>query len=340
MDQQTVGDIYTAKMEQDIRSDFDISGLALFHQSTFNDFLVENLTLTAGIRLDLEKDKLDYSLAMSVNGGPWNTTVDESYEETFTQVLPKLALNYDFNNSLNTYATVSKGYKSGGFNTNSSIDISEFRSYDAENSWNYELGFKSSMLNNRLYFDAAVFYIDWKDQQIDVPVPTGRGNMKTNAGESVSKGVELFVKGRLAKHLEATFGYGYTHATFKDYVVSEELNYNDNTIPYVPKSTLNVGLNKIFIIQNSFLDKMVANVNYRGVGKHYWDLTNTAYQDYYGLFDAKLSFVSGMVQLDIWGKNIFDTSYNSYYFEIRQLGNSYVQSGRPATMGVNLKVTF
>ncbi len=340
MDQQTVGDIYTAKMKQDIRSDFDISGLALFHQSTLNDFLIKNLTLTAGIRLDLEKDKLDYSLAMAINGGPMNTTVEENYEETFSQILPKVALKYKFNKSLNSYVTVSKGYKSGGFNTNSSIDISDFRSYDQENSWNYELGFKSSMLNHRLYFDAAVFYIDWQDQQIDVPVPGGRGNMKVNAGESVSKGLELFVKARPFKNFETTFGYGYTHATFSDYVVSEELNYNDNAIPYVPRSTINVGANKIFVFENSFLDKMVANINYRGVGEHYWDLNNSVSQDYYGLLDAKLSFVTGRIQLDIWGKNIFDTSYNSYYFEIRQLKNSYVQSGRPATMGVNLKVSF
>lgn len=339
-DQQTTGDIFTANMKQDIRSDFDISGLALFHQSTFNNFLVENLTLTAGIRLDMEKDKLAYTSASAIGDAPMNTTTDEDYEETFTEILPKLSLNYKVNNSLNTYAAVSKGYKSGGFNTNSSIDISEFRSYDAENSWNYELGFKSSLANNRLYFDAALFYIDWQDQQIDVPVPTGRGNMKTNAGESVSKGIELFVKARPFTNFEATFGYGYTHATFSDYVVTDELNYNDNTIPYVPRSTINIGLNKTFEFQNSFLDKMVANLSYKGVGKHYWDLSNTEYQDSYGLTDAKLSFVTGKVQLDIWGKNIFDTSYNAYYFEISGLGNSYAQLGTPASMGVNLKVTF
>ncbi|WP_346859184.1 TonB-dependent receptor [uncultured Draconibacterium sp.] len=340
MDQQTTGDIYTAKMKQDIQSDFDISGLALFHQSTINDFIIENLTLTAGIRLDLEKDKLGYSLASAIGDAPLNTTVEEDYEENFTEILPKLALKYKFNNSLNTYATVSKGYKSGGFNTNSSIDISEYRSYDAEQSWNYELGFKSSMANNRLYFDAAVFYIDWKEQQIDVPVPGGRGNMKTNAGESVSKGFELFVKARPGKNWEATLGYGYTHATFIDHVVSEELNYNGNFIPYVPRSTVNVGVNKVVEFKNGFLDKMIANLSYRGVGKHYWNLDNSNYQDYYGLVDGKLSFVSGKVQLDIWGKNIFNNSYNSYYFEIAQLHKSYVQLGKPASLGVNLKVTF
>ncbi len=336
MDQRTTGDIFTANMNQDIQSKFDISGFALFHQSMFNDFLIENLSLTAGIRLDVEKNKLDYIFESTGARDVYRT---ENYEETFTQILPKLALKYSFSKSINTYATISKGYKSGGFNTNSSV-VLEDRAYDQENSWNYELGFKSSLVNNRLYFDAALFYIDWKDQQIDVPVPGGRGNMKTNAGESVSKGVELFVKAYPAKGWEATLGYGYTHATFKEYIVTDELNYNDNFIPYVPRSTVNAGVNKAFEIKGGFLDKIIAHINYKGVGKHFWNLDNSDFQDYYGLLDAKLSFVSGKVQLDVWGKNIFDTSYNSYYFVISSLGNSYVQLGRPAAMGVNLKVTF
>jgi outer membrane receptor protein involved in Fe transport len=269
-----------------------------------------------------------------------NTTTEEDYKETFTEILPKVALKYKINEQVNAYATFSKGYKSGGFNTNSSIDISEFRSYDSETSWNYELGFKSAFANKRLYLDGALFYIDWTDQQIDVPVPTGRGNMKTNAGQSTSKGVELFVKAILARNFEATLGYGYTEATFKDYVVTDELNYNGNYIPYVPRSTLHAGLNKIFNFETWLLDKLITSLNYKGVGKHYWNLTNSISQEYYGIMDAKISFISGKVQFDIWGKNIFGSSYNSYYFEISTIRNAYVQLGKPASLGVNLKVTF
>jgi len=84
----------------------------------------------------------------------------------------------------------------------------------------------------------------------------------------------------------------------------------------------------------------MANLSYKGVGKHYWSLNNLAYQNYYGLVDAKLSFISGIFQFDIWGKNILNSSYNTYYFEISSLHNSYVQIGKPATLGVNLKVNF
>jgi len=164
--------------------------------------------------------------------------------------------------------------------------------------------------------------------------------MKKNAGESVNKGIELFIKGLIAENLEATFGYGYTHAIFTDYVVSETLNYNDNFIPYVPQKTINASMNKTFVFNNGILDKLDAIISYTGVGKHYWTLDNLVYQDYYGLLDAKLSFISGKFQFDVWAKNILNTAYNSYYFEISALKNSYVQSGKPATFGVNLKIKF
>ncbi len=338
--QHTTGDIYSYKMKQDICSNFKTSGLAFFHQSTLSDIFTKGLTLTAGIRLDIEKDKLEYVLNQAIGNAQMSQNNPSNYEETFTQVMPKVAVKYKINQVLNTYATVSKGYKSGGFNTNSSIDLEENRSYDPENSWNYELGFKSSMLNNRLFIDAAVFYIDWNDQQIDVPVPTGRGNMKTNAGKSESKGFELFAKALPGKNWEATLSYGYTHATFTDYVVSDELNYNDNFVPYVPRSTVNAGLKKTITIKTGCLNKIIANLSYRGTGKHYWNLNNSISQDYYGLVDGKLSFVSGKFQLDIWGKNILDESYNSYYFIVSSTGDSFVQTGRPVTFGVNLKLNL
>lgn len=358
MDQLTTGVINSErngqaiKIDQEISSGFTISGLALFHQSTIDNFLVDNLSLTAGIRLDYEKDKLDYLFNRWMNGTQITNTV-EDYEETFVELLPKVALKYSFNKGVNTYATVSKGYKSGGFNTNSAV-ILENRSYDPEQSWNYELGMKSSFANNHLHIDAALFYIDWKDQQIDVPVPNGQGNMKINAGESVSKGFELFVRALPFKNFETTLSYGYSKANFTDYEVEKAVTdddgniidyitiaeYTDNYIPYVPRSTFNFGVNKTFEFKNSFLDKMVANATYRRVGKHFWNLDNSVFQDAYGIFDAKLSFKSGKVQFDIWGKNLFDTSYNSYYFVITSLPKSFVQLGKPASFGVNLKVTF
>ena len=63
-----------------------------------------------------------------------------------------------------TYAGVSRGYRSGGFNT-SFLDVSDL-AFDPEYSWNYEVGFKSSWFNNRVNFNTSLFYIDLSDQQV------------------------------------------------------------------------------------------------------------------------------------------------------------------------------
>ena len=91
-------------------------------------------------------------------------------------------------------------------------------------------------------------------------------------------------------------------------------------------------------VNTSWLDRIRFNLTYSGFGKHYWKETNDAYQDYYGLLNHRISFEKGNVTFAFWGKNILNADYNSFYFQA--LGNSYAQIGKPASIGVNLKVAF
>jgi len=78
-----------------------------------------------------------------------------------------------------TYAGFAKGYKSGGFN--STFERPEDISYDPEYSYNYEAGIKLSSRDNKLKVNANLFYIDWLNQQVYQPVPSGQGAMLKNA---------------------------------------------------------------------------------------------------------------------------------------------------------------
>ena len=112
---------------------------AIFHQSTFNDlFGIEGLSFTAGLRMDYENLKLDYNTganythtyALSGKLTPINKEIEMIRPTTFErdirykgdlnhdyiQLLPKFAIQYNFNAQNNVYATVSKGYRSGGYN--------------------------------------------------------------------------------------------------------------------------------------------------------------------------------------------------------------------------------
>ncbi len=308
------------------------SGIAFFHQSTLD---LGEFTLSAGIRADYEKASLDYTDDRFRNGNA--TRADEFVSDMdFFEILPKVAIKYSINEYLVPYATVAKGYNSGGFN--STFEREEDRSFDPEHSWNYEAGLKAKWLQQRIYANLAFFYIDWTNQQIYQTVPSGTGSMLTNAGKSESKGVELELKALPAQNLETWLTFGYNEARFVEYIKDENEDYSGNYLPYVPLYSFNVGGNYNIDVRTSWLDQIRINMSYNGFGKHYWHESNEAYQDFYGLLNQRISFEKNNITFSFWGKNILNTEYNSFYFQA--LGNSYAQIGKPATLGVNLKVVF
>ena len=117
--------------------------IALYHQSQFRDLLgKEGLSFTVGLRMEYEHMQMDYNSGTSldytvgINGQMTQMgqvirdiemmpatplTVKSRYtgelSKDYIQLLPKFALQYDFNdNKSNVYATISKGYRSGGYN--------------------------------------------------------------------------------------------------------------------------------------------------------------------------------------------------------------------------------
>jgi outer membrane receptor protein involved in Fe transport len=155
----------------------------------------------------------------------------------------------------------------------------------------------------------------------------------------VSKGIELSIQAAPVKGFDFSLAYGYTHATFISNVVSPTVNYNDNFLPYVPRHTAALQGGKTFTLRNSaILDDIRVSASYRGVGEIYWNENNVQKQPYYGLVDAKISFMRRSFQLDIWTKNFLNKIYSSFYFEA--LGNKYAQAGKPMQIGMNLSVKF
>ena len=335
-DNQVNVNTYKAKTETTKKYDHTIAGGALFHQSTLNDFPVRNMNITAGIRLDTETDQLGYQYDR-IRNGIFASLSDTTYTALNSiQILPKLAVNYKLNNT-NLYALISRGYKTGGFN--STFERPEDLTFDPEHSWDYEVGVKSSVLENRLFVEGSLFYIDWKNQQIYQATPSGTGSMLKNAGHSVSKGLELSLNTASIQGFELMASYGYTHATFISNVLSATADYSGNYIPYVPKNTVAAQLKKTVEINNSILlNRIVMSLLYKGTGSIYWDDKNSHSQDFYNLLDARISFVRKNVQFDFWGTNLTSAVYESFYFEA--LGKKYIQNGKPLQAGVKLSVKF
>lgn len=360
----------------------------IYHQSTINDIIFEGLSFTAGLRMEYERYWLDYNSNTNINfdfkiavmpmpfkGLNSSPKVNGNISHDYIQLLPKFALQYDFNKSNNIYASVSKGYRSGGYNIQMfseivqgemingmiavldekshgmvsqmggdkiphyEFNIQETTMYKPEYSWNYEIGSHMTMFDGRLQADVAAFYMDTHDQQISRFAASGLGRITVNAGKSRSIGGELALKAQITDAFSLNGNYGYTHATFTDYVVSDEVNYNGNYVPFVPQHTFNIGGQYIFRMKSgAWLDNIMLNANYKGAGRVYWTEQNNAYQNLYGTLNGRISLNKGNGQIGIWINNALNTKYQAFYFE--SMNRGFAQMGRPIQIGVDLRCRF
>ena len=384
---------------------------ALYHESTFNDLFTEGLSFTAGLRLDYEKISMKYnsvstpvdfdfdlSMAMgpaSLNLSDHNMKAPTSFvgklSTDYLQLLPKFAIQYEWNKRNNIYATVAKGYRSGGYNIQMFSDLSQTEmtrsmmnaimespnlgkhpqygaifeqmlssripnepdvkkstTYKPEYSWNYELGSHLTLWEGKLWADFAVFYMDTRDQQISQFAASGLGRITINAGKSRSYGAEASLRASVTNELSLNASYGYTYATFTDYIINEadkdgnltvKADYNGKYVPFVPKHTLNIGGEyAITCSSRSIFDRIVFQANYNAAGRIYWTEQNDVSQAFYGTLNWRANLEKGNAMISFWARNFLDKDYAAFYFETMNKG--FMQKGRPVQFGIDLRCRF
>lgn len=310
-------------------------GFALYHQSAFD--ITSKLTVEAGIRYDWEKISSDFDSFLNDK-----LLKELSQPLTFTNFTPKVSLQYNFNANNSLYASASKGYKAGGFNTSFDLDKVEQFNYGDERSWMYETGVKLATPSRNFAAEVALFYIDITNPQVKRNLAVG--NRIVNAGKSNSKGVEVTLTGKPSKNLSITAVYGYTDAKFTDYILQEktaqkeEINATGNYVPYVPRHTFSVSADYVVPVKSALSDQIGFHASYKGVGNMFWDELNKAQQKYYGLLDANISVKKGKTSFSVWGKNLTNAEYLGYYFTMGPKGMA--KPGKPLTAGVSLTLNF
>ena len=305
-------------------------GIALYHQSVIDHLFVDELSLTLGLRYDYERATRDY---FSYKDGALLTPLDGKM--SFSQLVPKASLQYTFASTGQLYASVSKGYKTGGFNT--SFHNESEKSYGPESSWNYEIGAKHPFLDKLINAEIAFFWIDWRNQQLQEKVDAG-GFMIRNAGKSVSRGMELSLQCNPCNGLMLGLSYGFTDARFRRYHYSDQVNYDGKRLPLVPRHTVGGSINYSRPLRKSFIDRYQVGMSFSGNGRIYWKEDNQHSQSFYALLNASASVTKGKCTLGVWAKNLTQTDYVSYLFKSSQ--GYFGQAGKPFTMGVNFSVTI
>ena len=222
--------------------------------------------------------------------------------------------------------------------TGENPDAQQAVEYKPEYTWSYELGTHLSLFDGKLQADLAAFYMQTYDQQLSRMADSGLGRITVNAGESESYGVEANLIANLNRHLQLNASYGYTHATFVKYNAGEDEDYSGNYVPFVPMHTLNVGGSYAFHFKDSWVKSLTLGANLTGAGKIYWTEANHVSQDFYTTLNGYVSLQTNAVTIDLWGRNLTDNEYTTFYFE--SMGRGFEQRCKPFQMGVDVKFHF
>ena len=342
----------------DITDDFTIPtyGVAAYLQGGYT---VGAFDIEVGLRVDYENSSMDYYshslIHYNVPGKahePLPTTFKGTEKVDALELLPGFSITYRHRLG-NIYASVRKGFKAGGFNTQIFSDILQNKmirnmqgigddtdasatKYKPEESLNYEIGGNLSLLDDRLNLAASLFYIDCTNQQLTIHPTTGTGRIMSNAGESRSYGCEVAARYDIG-HFTINAAYGYTNAKFEKFT-NEGISYKGKQLPYAPRETASLNVAYKIPVARTIANHLILNIGWNGIGRIYWNEANTLSQSFYGLWQASLSWEKGHFGASIWGKNLLDEKYHTFYF--RSISNDFFAEGKPLQAGVSFHINL
>jgi outer membrane receptor protein involved in Fe transport len=312
---------------------------ALFAE--FNEKLTSKLTATAGLRwYQLQYTTVRNEDGLS-NGGPTVST-GQAKNSGFN---PKASLAYQIDPDALAYATVAKGVRPGGVNTDNLAAKGcgqDYGPYQPDSLWSYELGSKTRWLGGALTADGAVYFMRWSGTQQGETLPCSY-QITQNAGAADVQGAELELEAQLGRHLLLTGGVGYTKATLAEDAPNLG-GVKGQQLQNVPLVNLNVGARYAFVLTSSV--RGFARVDAQHVGQSYPDFARTdpaTFQRAYTLVDLRGGAIAGPWETNVFLNNLFNTrAYLSRFISDNYDASSRSRmfTNRPRTLGVSLQRSF
>ncbi len=309
--------------------------------------LTPTLELLAGIRIGHDKKRFDYDF--SVDNPLWaqlglNATFVQSQHDSLstTYTTPRIGLRYQFSAETQGYASISRGFKAGGFNIGF-IQKGDERPYQDESLTSYELGIKSDLHQNMLSLEAALFYIDRKDQQVQTYNPQTQSVPVANVPKSRSYGAETTLRARFNERWGSYIGLGYTDATYQKFENAPAtgtmglVDASGKRQQFISTYTANLGGTYTWPLPLADLKGRV-DAGYQYRSSFYFDQSNTQKQEGYGLLNARLSAGNDKIEGYIWGENLGNERYRTSAADFGY--GRLVTMGPLRSFGIGVKASF
>lgn len=322
---------------------------------TLNDFdLSPSVTLTLGGRYTYENIEAngegrhifdDGTIAFNNRDGLGAAIGGNSINEN--KLTGNAALRYQFANESAAYASISNGYKSGGFNgevQNNATHFADEGLFEAETVTAYEIGYKSAPRPD-LAFTIAAFYQDYDAPQarifVNFPLPDGTSitsNSLSNLDEATSLGLETDLSWTPIAGLDLTAGL-----TLLDTEIQQTTDtggnaaqFDGNPLPFASDVSATLGARYEWQVAPDTRAALRANAKYRS--EYFLDAEGLAARSQEGLTtvdaEASLYLDAHNLQLSLWGRNLTDEDYAVSGFGF--IGYNTFRS-EPATYGIRLR---
>ena len=344
----------------------DTDSIALFGEGTYA--VSDRLNFNFGLRIT-EEEKRGVAFNAGYTDDTFTTvaavTADYDQSETFSSVAPKLGLDYAFSDDVMGYVTLSRGFKSGGFNVRAQATAfpESAEPFDDEVLTVAEVGLKSVLADRSLVLNLAAFYGDYEDIQVSTFTSydsDGDGSDDAffgnflNAGNATMQGLEVeFDWTSPTAHWFGLSG----NVSYLDASPDEVLDFNNDgfvdtqVISNAPEITGALNLNFDFPAWGGLITS--------SIGYAYRDdsvLTNEGgpdprdptrpllplVQPSFDMINAWISWLSGdgTWQVTINGKNLGDEEYLTNGYNIPVLGIVQGSYGDPRTVSATLGYRF
>jgi iron complex outermembrane receptor protein len=171
--------------------------------------------------------------------GPVGPPISGVYSDAWSAFTPKATLTYQPSPELMTYATVSEGFQSGGFNLSGSTDAGLTAGFKPEYMWNYEAGVKFDGLEHHLQVNVSAFLDRYRDLQIiEYDGATLTTNV-SNAGKASVSGFESEITAAPLRWLTLGVKYDHLDSKFTSYVINNGpglplTDFTGNQLPFTP----------------------------------------------------------------------------------------------------------
>lgn len=250
----------------------------LFFETNYN--VSDKTTLSFGLNFN----KTSYNLK---DRFITNSSPDQSGSYQFKSMLsPKIGISHVFNNAISIYSNISHGFSPPTTAETLLPDGLVNTSIKPETGWNFEVGIRASLANNRLQLNAALYRLNIRN--LLVARRTGNDEfIGINAGKTNHDGLEFVLKYQLLKSektaLNPYINYTLNHFKFKDFI-DDGNDFSGNKLTGVPSNVLNSGID----LNTNF--GFYSNINFQYIGKIPVTDSNSLFSDSYSLTNIKVGY--------------------------------------------------